>query len=361
MRMRYILYLALKDDSSRDVHPMRDLFTRAVKANDGLHYASQQPSPFESSDFRDVTRSSVLYLSAFITAGGLVNIIRRDEPHIAMWLALVVAGLSLLISWRVPASSRHMTAMLHALMSVMVFNICLQVIHGVYYQFMCVLPFYLIWIGMLPTLYVGLGAAAVTSLTVALAGENFLIPENIMLAVASGMVVHFAKLQVQRQLQLASSDDLTGALNRRYLLTQLGTMRAEFIRTNRMSSLVLIDVDGLKAINDSLGHRAGDNVLKSFVKITRERIRGSDLLFRIGGDEFALILADAKSHAALTVSNDIRQLIREQLGTDTPSFAVSFGVCCVDDSASPEDWLERADEALYTAKSDGGDAARLAS
>ena len=173
--------------------------------------------------------------------------------------------------------------------------------------------------------------------------------------------MHLSKLRLLRAVTSVMSRDRQCFTCRRYLLTQLGIMRAEFIRTNRMSSLVLIDVDGLKTINDSLGHRAGDNVLKSFVKITRERVRGSDLLFRIGGDEFALILADAKSHAALTVSNDIRQLIREQLGTDTPSFAVSFGVCCVDDSASPEDWLGRADEALYTAKSDGGDAARLAS
>ncbi len=185
------------------------------------------------------------------------------------------------------------------------------------------------------------------------------LPEQSKLTTDS--IMHLSKLRLLRAVTSVMSRDRQCFTCRRYLLTQLGIMRAEFIRTNRMSSLVLIDVDGLKTINDSLGHRAGDNVLKSFVKITRERVRGSDLLFRIGGDEFALILADAKSHAALTVSNDIRQLIREQLGTDTPSFAVSFGVCCVDDSASPEDWLERADEALYIAKSSGGDIARLAS
>ena len=80
--------------------------------------------------------------------------------------------------------------------------------------------------------------------------------------------------------------------NRRYLLAQLDAKRAEYLRTNRVSSLVLIDVDGLKAINDNFGHSAGDNALKSFAKITRERLRGSDFLFRIGGDEFALILSD---------------------------------------------------------------------
>ena len=65
---------------------MRNPFTKTVKDGDGPYYARHQPSPFESADFRDITRSSILYLSAFITAGGLLNIIRREEPHVAMWL-----------------------------------------------------------------------------------------------------------------------------------------------------------------------------------------------------------------------------------------------------------------------------------
>lgn len=343
-----------------NTYSMRNLFAKVVESGDGLFYTSDQPSPFSSAEFRDITRSSVLYLSAFITAGGLLNIIRRGEPHIEMWLSLVAATLTMLLVWRVPTSSRHMVTGLHVLMAMMVVNISVQVVHGVHYQLMCVLPFYLIWIGLLPTLVVAAGAILVTSITVALAGDNPLIPENVMLAVATCIVVHFAKVQVRRQLQLASSDVLTGALNRRYLLTQLSSMRADFVRTKRVSSLVLIDVDGLKSINDSLGHRAGDAVLKSFSRITRERIRGSDFLFRIGGDEFALILSDAKSHAALSVSNDLRQLVREQVADGAPNFSLSLGVCCVEDSASANDWLERADEALYEAKSNGGDTARLA-
>ena len=339
---------------------MRNPFTKTVKDDDGRYYAPHQPSPFESADFRDITRSSILYLSAFITAGGLLNIIRREEPHVAMWLSLFVAFWSLVLTWQVHSSSRHMIASLHALMIVMVCNISVQVIHGVTHQLMYILPFFLIWIGLLPTLVVAVSGLAAVLVIIALAGTNPLVPENVMLVVSSGIVVHFAKVQVRHQLQLASSDVLTGALNRRYLLTQLSAMRAEFVRTNRISSLVIIDVDGLKAINDTFGHRAGDDLLISFSRIVRERVRGSDFLFRVGGDEFALILADAKSHAALTVTNDIRQLVREHLLSGEPSFSVSFGVCCVSDSASSEDWLERADEALYDAKLSGGDTARLA-
>ena len=83
-------------------------------------------------------------------------------------------------------------------------------------------------------------------------------------------------------------------------------------------------------------------------------------MFRIGGDEFVLILGDAKASSALKVANDVRQLIREQVPQELPDFAISFGICCVDDSSSADDWLERADEALYEAKKLGGDAARMA-
>jgi diguanylate cyclase (GGDEF)-like protein len=339
---------------------MRNLFTKKVTEGRVASAESYQSLPLDSIEVRDLTRSSVLYLSAFITAGGFLNITRRGEPHIEMWLSLILATLTLFFVWQVRSTSRQMIASLHLLMSIMVFNISVQVVHGIHYQLMCVLPFYLIWIGLLPTLAVAAGAFAVTALTVLLASENPLIPENVMLAVSSGIVVHFAKEQVRRQTQLASSDVLTGALNRRYLLTQLSARRAEFLRTNRISSLVLIDVDGLKAINDNFGHRAGDDALKSFAEITRQRVRGSDLLFRIGGDEFALILADAKPHDALKVSNDIRHLLREHLSDDKAHFSVSFGVCAVDESSSPDDWLERADEALYEAKKGGGDIARMA-
>ena len=335
----------------------------AKKGEDGPHpyYVASQASPLHSVESRDLTRLSVLYLSTLITAGGFLNIVNRKEPHFEIWASLIIATVTLCFVWRIRSTSRHMVTGLHLLMAVMVVNISVQVIHGIHYQLMCALPFYLIWIGLLPTVIVALGATAVTLLTVALSEGNPLIPENVMLALSSGIVVHFAKAQVRRQMQLAASDPLTGALNRRYLTTQLQATRAEFVRTDRSASLVLMDVDGLKAINDSFGHRAGDGVLESFAKITRDRVRGSDFLFRIGGDEFALILVDANSHAALTVANDIRQLLREHLLNGEPQFSVSFGVCCVDEATSPDDWFERADEALYEAKQGGGDVARMAS
>jgi len=84
-------------------------------------------------------------------------------------------------------------------------------------------------------------------------------------------------------------------------------------------------------------------------------------VYRTGRDEFALILMDAKADGALAVDNEIRVLIRETTPSKLPDFSISFGVCTVEDSSSPEDWLDLADEALYIAKDKGGDAAWMAS
>jgi len=319
-----------------------------------------KPSVMETPESRELTQKSVLYLSALLTFGGFNQAINRGEPHISIWISLGVTVLALVMAWRVPTSSRHLISTLHALMATMVVNICIQVVHGASAQLLWTLPFYLIWITLLPTILVAVVGVAISLITTSLADNHPVQPANYILALATALVAHFGKEQLKRQLHLASSDPLTGALNRRYLLTQLESMRAEFVRAERMSSLVRMDVDGLKAINDSFGHKMGDAVLESFATIVRERVRGSDALFRIGGDEFVLILGDAEASAALKVANDVRQLIREQASQELPEFAISFGICCVDESSSGEDWLERADEALYEAKQKGGDAARMA-
>ena len=327
-------------------------------ANDPAFGGSRsfEPTLLESPDSRELIQKSVLYLSALLTFGGLIHIINRSEPHFSMWFSLGVTVIVLIVVWRVPTSSHHLVPSLHTLMAIMVLNLCVQVVHGVSALLLWTLPFYLIWIIFVPTVLVAVAGVATTYL----ADNHPVVPANYMLALASALVVHFGKEQAKRQLQVASSDPLTGALNRRYLLTQLASMRAEFVRAERISSLVLMDVDGLKAINDSFGHKVGDAVLESLATIVRERVRGSDALFRIGGDEFVLILGDAKASSALKVANDVRQLIREQVPQELPDFAISFSICCVDDSSSDDDWLERADEALYEAKKQGGDAARMA-
>ena len=341
---------------------MRDVFSSASKdkGQTRAKLSVYEPSLRDSREFRELMRKTVLYLSTLQTFAGFINMYNRGETHSQMWLSLAFSCLALILFTRLSLSSRHLFNAVHVLMAIMVLNICVQVIHGISEQLLWTLPFYLIWIMLLPTMVVAVFGLVVSLVTTFLAENHTLIPAHYMLALSSAIVVHFAKEQLREHLHLAASDALTGAFNRRYLLTQLSARRADFIRDKRLSTLVLLDVDGLKEINDRFGHRFGDDTLKFAVDTIQQRVRASDALFRIGGDEFALILVDAKAHAALTVANEIRGLIKTNKPSELPDFSISFGVCAVDDASSTDDWLDLADEALYTAKNSGGDTARVA-
>lgn len=196
------------------------------RANDPASGGSRpfEPTLLESPESRELIQRSVLYLCVLLTFGGFYNAINRGESHISMWISLSLTVVALALVWRVPTSSRHLIPTLHAVMAVMVLNICIQVVHGASALLVWTLPFYLIWIMLLPTVLVAIAGVAVSVVTTYLADNHPVVPSNYMLALASAVVVHFGKEQVKRQLQLASSDPLTGALNRRYLLTQLASM-----------------------------------------------------------------------------------------------------------------------------------------
>ena len=162
------------------------------------------------------------------------------------------------------------------------------------------------------------------------------------------------KRSVERSRQLwaqAVKDPLTGAFNRRYMTEQLNgaVERASWMT----ASLVVVDIDSFKSINDRFGHVAGDTVLLGVASLARRLSRDSDLLFRMGGDEFALYLPGAGKAAALNLSERLRSAIEHaKLLKDCP-ITVSIGVAEIQAQDDTEAWIHRADEALYEAKRAG--------
>lgn len=162
------------------------------------------------------------------------------------------------------------------------------------------------------------------------------------------------KRSVERSRQLwaqAVKDPLTGAFNRRYMTEQLNgaVERASWMT----ASLVVVDIDCFKSINDRFGHVAGDTVLLGVASLARRLSRDSDLLFRMGGDEFALYLPGAGKAAALNLSERLRSAIEHaKLLKDCP-ITVSIGVAEIQAQDDTEAWIHRADEALYEAKRGG--------
>jgi diguanylate cyclase (GGDEF)-like protein/PAS domain S-box-containing protein len=159
---------------------------------------------------------------------------------------------------------------------------------------------------------------------------------------------------------LATTDPLTGACNRRYFFERFAVEWTRAGRHGRPLSVMMVDVDRLKEINDCHGHAAGDRTLVSLAETCRQVLRAEDLLARLGGDEFAVILPEADLEDACAVAERVRRRLAAEgdTGLDpSPPFTVSVGVAQCDlEHGSPERCLQRADAALLAAKRAGRDA-----
>lgn len=155
--------------------------------------------------------------------------------------------------------------------------------------------------------------------------------------------------------RLALTDPLTGLANHRALYQ---TLRRELAQASRYAfplSVVLLDLDGFKQVNDLFGHPYGDEVLRQVARMATETCRGMDLPARLGGEEFVLVLPHAPKLAALQVAERLRRRIEETALEEGLRLSASFGVAVFpDDGNTPDALIRAADEAMYRAKRAGG-------
>jgi diguanylate cyclase (GGDEF)-like protein len=155
---------------------------------------------------------------------------------------------------------------------------------------------------------------------------------------------------------LAKTDRLTGALNRAAFTNELTHELFRAHRYNRPASLLMMDIDFFKQINDTYGHHAGDEALKAFAAHCTRYLREVDLFGRLGGEEFAAFLPETTSEAAATAANRLRGAPEtETIPVDGQelSLRVSIGISAVKDSDNIESLMQRADASLYAAKQRG--------
>jgi diguanylate cyclase (GGDEF)-like protein len=153
----------------------------------------------------------------------------------------------------------------------------------------------------------------------------------------------------------ARTDPLTGLLNRRALTELAQRAMAQAHRHGSPLSLVLIDIDHFKQINDAYGHAAGDAVLVALARLLGGHLRAGDACARLGGEEFLLLLPATSLAQARQVAEKLRTLIASESVEGGIHFTASFGVCSTDGVADFERLLHRADAALYRAKAAGRD------
>ena len=186
----------------------------------------------------------------------------------------------------------------------------------------------------------------------------------ITIAVMSSFAFAFSVItnrQRDQLMQLASKDPLTGAGNRRSLDAKLDDVVNNRRRNGIAASMLLIDLDHFKKVNDVHGHRFGDQILKQITDIVNLRIRVTDSLYRIGGEEFVVVLEGQNAERAKHLAEQLRTLVHENELAPDRSVTISLGVAELVADETANDWMHRADEALYEAKRAGRNMTSIAS
>lgn len=163
---------------------------------------------------------------------------------------------------------------------------------------------------------------------------------------------------VQDSLRMAVIDPLTGLYNRRYAVQHMRRIKAHSVETELPFAVMMMDLDKFKDVNDTYGHAAGDEVLKEFARRLQENLRGVDLVARLGGEEFLIVMPDTTETEAGFAAERLRKAIDHQdfkLSTGksipiTVSIGVAFGQPI---DSQPETLIDNADKALYESKSTG--------
>ena len=156
--------------------------------------------------------------------------------------------------------------------------------------------------------------------------------------------------------EAAFTDHLTGLANRRRFERQLEREVARVERFERPFTLLMIDIDNFKNLNDNFGHDAGDEAIRRLSKVLREGTRGIDLAARIGGEEFAVLLVETSKEGGSEVAERLRAAIKSLEIPQAGHITASFGVAeCPRDAQTAADILKAADVALYEAKRNGRD------
>ena len=182
---------------------------------------------------------------------------------------------------------------------------------------------------------------------------------------ATGILVVFLsaigafQVAKQRRLleELASTDPLTGALNRRQMAADLAHEVSVAARGGALPAVLILDLDHFKQVNDEFGHEMGDRVLVTFSNIVRTLVRRSDRLYRMGGEEFLLLLPAMDEAGLAVVAGKVVNQVRQKLRVPNRAVTVSVGTALWVRGELVPDWLARADAAVYEAKQAGRDRA----
>jgi diguanylate cyclase (GGDEF)-like protein len=162
-----------------------------------------------------------------------------------------------------------------------------------------------------------------------------------------------SKIFVQKVEHSSRHDSLTSVYNRGQFDLDIKEEIDRYERNKRAFSLLIMDIDHFKKVNDSLGHAEGDRVLKKMAGTVRQCIRKTDFFYRIGGEEFAVLSPETDRESALLLAEKIRSSVKKEFSKDKSKITISIGGSVYMGGISHYDYYNQADKALYEAKRTG--------
>jgi len=289
--------------------------------------------------------SGLLFYAALVMSFRYANFSRQETR----WkIALETLGMIAFVTWVLWWTDRLASPLLNAyLLAVITSALTLGKVAT------------LVNVGLIAACYVFLGqsgAAELATLRFA-AGFAAQLAPVILVAYITTMFSADIRYGLQRAKLLSETDDLTGLFNTRGFAIAANRLFGQAVRYDRPASLLMVDSDNLKGVNDAYGHDAGNRLLRHLAAAIQGELRATDVPARYGGDEFIVLLPETPAKGAQDVAERIRKAISATpLAVDGRAIActVSIGVACFpDDAHDPIRLVELADSALYRAKRNG--------
>ena len=243
-----------------------------------------------------------------------------------------------------------------AIMVLLAISIQQQEIIGILWCYPSVLAFYLI----LSERQAWVASSLLLVVVLLVASQTFAVPITIRIAVSLIMVVAFSAVFIrvisEQQIKLekmAITDPLTGLYNRILLQDTLDQAIEYYRRTSQPMTIMTIDLDHFKLINDKFGHVEGDKVLTAVGSYFKDELRGVDKIFRLGGEEFLVLLHNVSAANGLVVAEKIRAALAATQLIPEYQVTVSIGVAALKAGDDADAWRKRSDAHLYQAKMTG--------